>query len=98
MYRKYKDAIDPQSAFEVLSQKMEMMREKQEMERQREEYTRSQTRTTSSRTGSTTSTGRRRAQKSTFEQVMNSTVTRQIGREIVRGVFGVLFGSSSRRR
>jgi hypothetical protein len=98
MYRKYKEAIDPQSAFEVLSQKMEMIREKQEMERQREEYTRSQTRTTSSRSGSTTSTGRRRAQKSTFEQVMNSTVTRQIGREIVRGVFGVLFGSSSRRR
>ena len=38
-----------------------------------------------------------RAEKSTFEQVINSPITKQIGKEMVRGVFGMLFGTTPRR-
>ena len=40
----------------------------------------------------------RKAEKSTFEEVMSSPVTKQVGRELVRGVFGMLFGTTPRRR
>ncbi|MBL7863693.1 MAG: DUF853 family protein [Cyclobacteriaceae bacterium] len=38
-----------------------------------------------------------RQEKSTFEEVMSSPVAKQVGRELVRGVFGMLFGSAPRR-
>ena len=38
-----------------------------------------------------------RREKSTFEEVIASPVAKQVGRELVRGVFGVLFGASTRR-
>jgi hypothetical protein len=40
----------------------------------------------------------RRKERSTLDEVMASPVAKQVGREIVRTVFGVLFGMSSRRR
>ena len=43
-------------------------------------------------------TARGRKEKSTFEEVMGSPVAKQVGREIVRGVFGMLFGTAVRRR
>jgi hypothetical protein len=82
-YRKYKDAINPQSAFEMLESKLEQAREKDEIQRQ-----------------PTTSTSRK--EKSTFDEVLSSPVAKQVGRELIRGVFGVLFGkaprTSTRRR
>ena len=39
-----------------------------------------------------------RKEKSTFEEVMSSPVTKQVGKEIVRGVFGLLFGTTTTRR
>lgn len=42
--------------------------------------------------------GSRKQEKSTFEEVISSPVAKQVGRELVRGVFGVLFGTTSRRR
>lgn len=77
-YRKYKDADDPQSAFEILSARMKE-------EAAREEDT---------KPAKTTSRGRQ--EKSTFEEVINSPVAKQMGREIVRGFFGVLFGKKRR--
>lgn len=41
-------------------------------------------------------TSSRRQEKSTFEEVMASPLTKQVGREIVRGVFGMLFGTTRR--
>jgi hypothetical protein len=38
-----------------------------------------------------------REEKSTFDKVLSSSVARQVGRELVRGVFGVLFGKTPRR-
>jgi hypothetical protein len=39
-----------------------------------------------------------RREKSTFEEVISSPVAKQVGRELVRGVFGVLFGTPARSR
>jgi uncharacterized protein len=82
LYRKYKDGVDPQSAFEILSERMSEDQEREEQIREEKRPTRS----TSKR------------DKSTFEEVMASPVTKQIGKEIVRGVFGMLFGTTTRRR
>jgi FixJ family two-component response regulator len=38
-----------------------------------------------------------RKEKSTLDEVLASPMSRQIGRELVRGVFGMLFGSTPRR-
>jgi len=80
LYKKYQESVDPQSAFEILGERMKQ----QEAEKQDQA-------TTSSKTTS------RRQEKSTFEEVMASPVAKQVGRELVRGVFGMLFGTSTRR-
>ena len=77
IYEKYYGAVDPQSAFEILG---ERMRQQEAEEPKR------------------TSSGRTRKEKSTFEEVMTSPVAKQVGRELVRGVFGMLFGTAPRRR
>jgi hypothetical protein len=43
------------------------------------------------------SSSSKRKEKSTFEEVMGSPVAKQVGKEIVRGVFGMLFGTPARR-
>jgi len=80
LYKKYKDVVDPQSAFELLNERMRQ----QEFNREEEK---TETRSTTSR----------RQEKSTFEEVISSPVAKQVGRELVRGVFGVLFGTTARR-
>lgn len=89
MYRKYKDAIDPQSAYELLEARMKQY-EDQQQESAKQTRTTSVPRQTSGRRTT-------RKEKSTFDQVVGSPMAKQIGRELVRGVFGVLFGTSSRR-
>jgi hypothetical protein len=80
LYKKYKDAVDPQSAFEILESRMKLQaEEKEEVEEKK--------RSTSSR-----------KEKSTLEEMISSPVVKQVGRELVRGVFGVLFGTTTRRR
>lgn len=79
-YRKYKEAIDPESAYELLTEKMKS----KEVELKREAA--SQPQRTSGR-----------KEKSTFDEVLSSPVARQVGREVVRGLFGMLFGSAPRR-
>lgn len=76
-YKKYKDTVDPRSAFEILSDRMQTVRAEQ--------------------TETPTTRNTRRTEKSTLEEVMASPITKQIGKELVRGVFGVLFGTTSRR-
>jgi hypothetical protein len=89
LVRKYNKDIDRESAYEMLEKKMEAAaaaEHKAEMEEQR-----AKARGTSSRRG---------AEKSTFEQIMSNTTTRQIGRtiarEFTRGLLGVL-GIKNRR-
>jgi uncharacterized protein len=80
-YLKYKDAVDPQSAFEILGARMTEAAEAEEEEIK-----------VSSKATS------RKQEKSTFESVITSPVVKQVGKEIVRGVFGMLFGTTPRRR
>lgn len=83
MFKKYKDAVDPRSAFEILNERMQAIRQEQE---------------TAAPPAATRPASRSaQPEKSTFEQVMASPVARQVGRELVRGVFGMLFGSTPRR-
>lgn len=83
MYRKYKESVDPRSAFEILNERMQTIRQEQE---------------TSAPAATPRGVARpARAEKSTFEEVMASPVAKQVGRELVRGVFGMLFGSAPRR-
>lgn len=87
LYKKYNETVDPQSAFEILSEKMEAVKQQQEELKQAKEEAKA-----------TTKPASRRAEKSTFEKTMANPVVRQVGKEIVRGVFGMLFGSAPRRR
>ena len=87
MVKKYQETIDPRSAFDILNERVQKIQEEQESEK--------------STTAAAPKTSGRQ-QKSTFEEVLSSPITKQVGKEIVRGVFGMLFGttrrSTSRRR
>jgi DNA helicase HerA-like ATPase len=84
LYKKYKETVDPRSAFEMLDEKMQAAQQLQEKEKQQKQEARP--------------TRSARAEKSTFEEVLTSPVAKQVGRELVRGVFGMLFGTTPRRR
>jgi DNA helicase HerA-like ATPase len=82
-YKKYKETIDPKSAFEILNERMETVLTKQKEEVEEREESKASRST--------------RKEKSTFEEVISSPIAKQVGRELVRGVFGMLFGSTPRR-
>lgn len=88
----YNREIDRDSAYEILSEKIELAREEEHRRKLEEQMER----------GRKVSSRRRRREKSTIEKVMDSTTTRQIGRtlarELARGLLGALGISSSRRR
>ena len=81
MFQKYAQSIDPESAYEILNAKIQ----KQDIEVQQQTISR------------TTTTSNRKQEKTVLEEVMSSSVTKSIGREIVRGIFGMIFGSKRRR-
>jgi DNA helicase HerA-like ATPase len=90
LVRKYNKEIDRESAYEILEKKMEAAEKaehKAEMAAQKAKAKK-------------TSTRSRRKEKTMFEQIMNNTTTRQIGRtvarEFTRGLLGVL-GIKTRR-
>ncbi len=82
MYKKYKETIDPQSAFEILNERLQAHKEEQTEATAQAEEAKPQ------KPG--------RQEKSTFEKVITSPVTQQIGKSLVRGVFGMLFGAPKR--
>jgi hypothetical protein len=84
VYEKYKESIDPESAFEILEKRIKQTEQEQE-EVKAEKNPRQ-------------STSRKRQEKSAFEEVLSSPVAKQVGKELVRGVFGILFGTPSRSR
>ena len=88
---RYNKEVDGESAYEILSEKIEQARDEEfEMERRRQ------------RDAGRKSSSRRRREKSTFEKIMTNTTTRQIGRtvarELTRGLLGVMGISSTKRR
>ncbi|MCW5911093.1 MAG: DUF853 family protein [Cyclobacteriaceae bacterium] len=84
LYKKYREAVDPRSAFEILEEKMNATRKEQEEKTREVQGQRTTTRTPK--------------EKGTFDEVLSSPVSKQIGRELVRGVFGMLFGTTTRTR
>ncbi|HXI01204.1 MAG TPA: helicase HerA-like domain-containing protein [Sphingobacteriaceae bacterium] len=76
IYEKYKDTIDSESAYEILTERVNKKMEDEKMV----------TRTSA------------KPEKSAFEEIINAPITRQIGREIVRGIFGMLTGKKPRLR
>lgn len=77
LFKKYKDSVDPVSAFELLNERIQSHQSEQQ---------------------SAPPVTKGRPEKSTIEQVLSSPITKQVGKEIVRGVFGMLFGSAPKRR
>ncbi|CAN5601386.1 DUF853 family protein [soil metagenome] len=84
IFKKYKEAIDPKSAFEILSERVKAVQQEQQEAAAEKEAPKAPAKSA-------------RAEKSTFEEVMTSPVAKQVGKELVRGVFGMLFGSTPRR-
>jgi len=96
-YQKYKDAVDPQSAFEMLDARMKQKQDEQDQQDKQDEQDEQDKQDEQEvKRGKSRSTSNRR-EKSTFEEVISSPVAKQVGRELVRGVFGVLFGTTTRR-
>ena len=83
MNKKYKDTVDPKSAFEILNERLQVQQDEQTEAKERVSEAKPQ------RAG--------KLEKSTFEEVISSPITKQIGKELVRGVFGMLFGTTPRR-
>ena len=87
---RYAKAIDRESAHEILSRKIEIAQSEQHQEELRDQQQKAR------------GAGRTTAEKSTFDKVLNSTTTRQIGRtvarEITRGILGALGVKTSRSR
>ena len=108
LYKKYIQPVDPISAFELLTERInarqaEAQAGKMAAEQQQggmaEPWENSATQhgkgALPREIKETTS---RRGEKSLVEQVMGATITRQIGKEIVRGLFGMLSGKKPRSR
>jgi DNA helicase HerA-like ATPase len=75
MTTKYQETIDPESAYEILTKRVNDRLAEQEEQNQAEE-----------------AQAPEKGEKSIIERVMGATITRQIGKEIVRGLFGMLTG------
>lgn len=88
MYAKYKDAIDPESAYEMLTKKINDQTELAAQEKQQKALQKQEEQENKPKPG----------EKSLVEQVMGATITRQIGKEIVRGIFGMLTGKKTRSK
>lgn len=82
LYQKYQEVIDPQSAYDILTKRVnEKMAEEDEIKQ---------------RTIGEKESAAKRGEKSAFEKVINAPITRQIGTAIVRGLFGMLTGKKPR--
>lgn len=88
IFSKYKDVVDPESAYDILTKRINEQTQaaeqaKQEVEAQKQAEAESKPKP---------------GEKSLVEQVMGATITRQIGKEIVRGIFGMLTGKKTRSK
>lgn len=88
MYAKYKDTLDPESAYEMLTKKINDQTAAAEQVKQEKELQKQET--SNNKPGTN--------EKSLVEQVMGATITRQIGKEIVRGIFGMLTGKKTKSK
>lgn len=78
LYAKYEKKVDPESAYEILTDRLNKAEEDQP---EVAKYEKPTTKSAPARKG-----------KSTAEKILNNSVTKQVGRSLVRGLFGMLFG------
>ncbi len=90
VYRKYKDPIDPESAYEILSKRMEATAKTQEDEKSAKEAEKV--------AAKAAPRANAKPEKGMFEDALSSPLAKQIGRDVVRGVFGMLFGKTTTTR
>lgn len=83
MQAKYGEAVDPVSAHEILTERVNARQQQEAALEEKEEVKK---------------TGNGRREKSAVEEVLSSPVAKEIGRQVVRGLFGMLFGTTKRRR
>ncbi|MFA7380950.1 MAG: helicase HerA-like domain-containing protein [Bacteroidia bacterium] len=83
MQAKYGETIDPLSAHEILTERVNARQQQEAALEEKEEVKK---------------TGNGRREKSAVEEVLSSPVAKEIGRQVVRGLFGMLFGAPKRRR
>ena len=84
MTAKYSEAVDPESAYEILTKRVnEKLAEEEQVKQQQAEAKEE---------------AKQKNEKSAFEEVIDAPITRQIGKEIVRGIFGMLIGKKPRSR
>ena len=88
LFKKYQETVDPVSAYEMLTDKInQAMAEENKVKAVAEEQKRVEK-----------ESKQKPSEKSLVEEVMGATITRQIGKEIVRGIFGMLTGKKTRSR
>ncbi|MFD2583643.1 helicase HerA-like domain-containing protein [Pedobacter vanadiisoli] len=88
MYSKYKETVDPESAYEILTKRINDQTAAAEQQKQEIEAQKQAEEENKPKPG----------EKSLVEKVMGATITRQIGKEIVRGIFGMLTGKKPRSK
>ncbi len=97
---KYNDTIDRESAYEILNEKLKVSQQRAQMEN---EWRNAKNQSTSGyKTTTKTQKPVGRPEKSSFEKILTSPTTKQIGRtlarEFTRGILGVLgIGGKSRK-
>ena len=84
LYQKYQETIDPESAYDILTRRVNEKLAEEEEVKQRSIEEKENT--------------PKRGEKSTIEKVINAPITRQISTAIVRGLFGMLTGKKPRSR
>jgi DNA helicase HerA-like ATPase len=85
LYSKYKDPVDPESAYEILTKRMEEHARVEEQAKEAEVQAKVEAK-------------KEKEQTSMISDALNSPLAKQIGREVVRGVFGMLFGKKTGTR
>jgi DNA helicase HerA-like ATPase len=86
LFNKYFETKDPISAYEILTDRInDKLADEQEVKAKEEENKRILQESRTKPQG-----------KSLVEEIMGATITRQIGKEIVRGIFGMLTGKKTR--
>jgi len=86
MYKKYKETSDPESAYDILTKRINEQTAAEEQVKAEADAKKQEAIDSKPKPG----------EKSLVEQVMGATITRQIGKEIVRGIFGMLTGKKTR--
>lgn len=84
LFKKYQKTEDPISAYEILTDRInEKLAQKHKIQADKEEKKQEEKKSKAN-------------EKGVVEMIMGATITRQIGKEIVRGLFGMLGGKKTR--